>query len=149
MARRVPPNSCPRPGAVRFFETHAGASYRIGENPRHGTKRSARRLAVAECVAERVGAEVAWEPDIEPYDPGDSDYQPEEVYCAVLKSAGGVALDSLCGIADPDRNYRRVVEAELMLGSPNYGAMIQEIENRIQAGRGRPILLGLNGKRGR
>lgn len=147
MARRVPPNSCPRPGAVRFFQENAGASHRIGEDPRHGRKRSARRLAVAECWADRVGAEVSWEPDIEPYDPGDTDYQAEEVYCAVLKSANGGVLESLCGIADPDRNYRRVVEAELAFEA--FYAPVQEIERRIQAGRGRPVLLGLNGRRSR
>jgi hypothetical protein len=35
------------------------------------------------------------------------------VLCCVLKDGDGNVLASLCGITDPDSNYRRVVEAEL------------------------------------
>ncbi len=63
MAKRPPADMCPRPGAVRFFEQNAGGSRRAGESRRMGTRRSARALAVAECVADREGAEVEWSID--------------------------------------------------------------------------------------
>jgi hypothetical protein len=57
---------------------------------------------------------VDWEGDPEGYDSDDS-YEPKEVLGAVLRDEHGHVLASLWGIADPDRNYKRVVEAELTL----------------------------------
>ena len=43
----------------------------------------------------------------------ESGYIPEEVLACILYDEAGNVLDSLWGIGDPDRSYRRVVEAEL------------------------------------
>lgn len=100
---------------VAFFKKNAGTSYRVGQNPEVGRAQSAIRLAKAERGARERGYEVNWEPDPEPYDPGDTDYQPNEVLCAALRAPDGETVASLCSIADPSRVYGRVIEAELAL----------------------------------
>jgi hypothetical protein len=102
---------------ISFFRKHAGYSYRPGKETRaQGRTRAARQLATAERVRVTRGVPVLWEHDREPYDPGDTNYEPGEVFCARIPDASGRgSLASLCGIADPDAAYRRVVEAELAL----------------------------------
>lgn len=90
---------------VDFFKANAG--YIVGEKAQ-----GALALAKAEEAADRLGWTVAWEPDDLPWD-GDDGYEPNEVLCAVLKDARGKVRASLCGIADPDTKYARVIEAEL------------------------------------
>ncbi len=92
--------------AFEFFLKHSG--YVKGRR-----KEGALDLARSEAIAEALGWECEWEADEEPWDPGDTDYEPKEVLGCVLKDADGEVLDSLWGIADPDKNYVRVVEAEL------------------------------------
>lgn len=102
--------------AERFFWLNAGFSY----NPKTQTKAQGRRecaeaLAQAEAYARNLGFEFEWEHDSEPWDAGDTDYVPTEVLnCRIPDPENSrYSLASLCGIADPDANYRRVIEAEL------------------------------------
>lgn len=112
--------------AQRFFAEHAGGV--VGE-------RAAGALALARAEAwldensDRVA--VIWEYDEEPWE-SDDGYQPREVLgCMIVafppgyleglgygrdpRARDGEILASLWGIADPDRNYQRVVAAELAL----------------------------------
>lgn len=108
-AARNPPRE-----AVAFFQKHAGYSYDPKtETEAEGRLRNARSLARAEMAAKSRGWHVEWKHDPEPWDPGDTDYEPKEVLIAVLLDENGQWQGSLGGIADPDRNYARVVEAEL------------------------------------
>lgn len=101
---------------VAFFKKHAGSAHHVGQNPKVGRVQGAVRLAKAERAARERGYNVNWEHDRETWDPGDTDYVPSEVLCASLINPTTLATEaSLCSIADPDRNYRRVVEAELAL----------------------------------
>jgi hypothetical protein len=99
--------------AERFFWTHAGYSYGQGETKASGRRRSAEEMAKAEQDAERMGWTASWEWDDMPWD-GDVP-APHEVLGCVLKNDRGEVLASLWGIGDPDKNYRRVIEAELAL----------------------------------
>ena len=109
-------SAVPTAKAIAFFYKHAGYGYTPGkETPAQGRRRGAKALARAEAEASARGWRVEWEGDPEPWDPGDTDYEPKEVYGAVLRDEEGHVLESLWSIADPDRNYRRVVEAELAL----------------------------------
>lgn len=106
--------------AVRFFRDNAG--YIVGER-----LKGAAALARAEQYARTLGWEVAWEPEDIPYEDclGDHAYwcaderrgkkHAHEVYYAVLRDASGEVRASLGGIIDPDRNFARVIEAELAL----------------------------------
>lgn len=105
----------PHPKAVNFFRRNAGYARRAGETVSEAKKRGAVALARAEAEAAARGWRVEWEGDPEPYDAGDSDYEPREVLGAVLRDLDGHVLASLWGIADPTREYGRVVEAELAL----------------------------------
>jgi hypothetical protein len=92
-----------------FFKEWAG--YVVG---RRG--QGALRLARAEALGKELGLVFEWEFDPEPWD-GDGP-APDEVLCCGCRDVDEdgwplEVLSSLCGIADPDRNYCRVVEAEL------------------------------------
>ena len=103
--------------AAQFFYKHAGWGYTPGkETKAQGQRRGAKLLAEAEAEAARRGWRVKWEDDQLPYEIGDAETEmPSEVLTAVLYDENGNVLASLGGIADPDRNYGRVVEAELAL----------------------------------
>lgn len=90
-------------------------------------------LAKAEQWAEQQGVTFHWQGDDEPWDPGDTDYTPTEVLGCIARSADGEVLASLWGIADPDRNYGRVIEAELASEafSDWQAKMLAEINNQI------------------
>lgn len=115
MAKKRP--ICPRPGAVKFFHEWGGYSKRPGQGTAPAKQGSARRLAMAECHAAQQGIEFEWEWDHDPdlsWMDDEARAEEHEVYCA-RAILDGRTLDSLCGIVDPDRNYRRVIEAELAL----------------------------------
>lgn len=77
--------------------------------------RAAANLARAEKMASDSGWSVAWEEDPEEYQQGEGEVAPRQVLAAILKDSAGNVLNSLSGIADPDKNYARVIEAELAL----------------------------------
>ena len=91
---------------ARFFAEYAG--YIVGQR-----WAGALALAKAEARAQQLGITFRWEGDPEPYDPGDTDYRPEEVLGCVAVGPDGEVLTSLWGIADPNFGYQTVVEAEL------------------------------------
>lgn len=78
-------------------------------------------LARAEKYADDHGWEAVWEDDPEEYELGDAETErPFEVLTCVIKDENGHVLGSLgsigmSGNARQDRDYRRVVEAELAL----------------------------------
>lgn len=94
--------------AFKFF--HANAGYIVGERAK-----GAISLARAEQEASSRGWNYEWKPD----EIGAQEWYcqcgcvPEEVLGCILRDEEGNILASLWGIGDPDRNYRRVVEAEL------------------------------------
>jgi hypothetical protein len=90
---------------IEFFLRHAYP---------HDLK-AATSLARAEKHAENVGWTVRWEPETEAYELGEGEEMPNEVLSASLVDSDGNVLASLGGIADPGRNYSRIVEAELAL----------------------------------
>lgn len=109
------------PADVRFFYDHAGYSW----DPKTETKAQGRRRCAEEYAhAERSRPE-SWsfkwdyDPDIGPTEwldmMGSEQDAPDEVLSCVLVDSRGQHLASLWGIADPDRNYRRVIEAELTM----------------------------------
>jgi hypothetical protein len=93
----------------RFFFANAG--YIVGQRAQ-----GALSLARAEQHATDNDWSAAWEwdecPDLSWLSERELK-QDHEVLCCVLKDGDGNVLASLCGITDPDSNYRRVVEAEL------------------------------------
>jgi hypothetical protein len=103
----------PDPRVVEFFYKHAGYSWNkaAGQSKEAGHRESATALALAEDEARARGWRVTWEHDVDPDMSGIEDAK--EVLSAVLTDENGKVLASLGGIADPDRNYGRVVEAEL------------------------------------
>jgi hypothetical protein len=103
--------------AYDFFYRHAGYGYGPGETPEQGRKKGAAALAKAEQEATARGWTVKWEEDPEGWDSiGDIDPDDvREILSAVLYDEDGKVLESLGGIVNPDRNYSRVVEAELAL----------------------------------
>jgi hypothetical protein len=107
----------PTAKAIAFFYRHAGWGYTPGkETKAQGRKRGAKALARAEAEASARGWRVDWEGDPEEYQMGDAETEhPKEVLGAVMRDEHGHVLASLWGIGDPDRNYSRVVEAELAL----------------------------------
>lgn len=132
------PKLCPVPGAVRFFMQNAGVGYRPDvEKRRHGQRRGAQQLAIAECVMEREGAEVQWTEDQDAWSTDPERYESaKEVLCAQLVRDGRV-VQSLCGIDDPTRAYARVVEAEL--ASEEFAPQIRPIMEQVTARRGQPV----------
>jgi len=104
----------PSKAAIDFFYKHAGYSHDPRkETAEQGRRRGAIALAKAELYSAGRGWRVEWKHDADADRSGIEDA--EEVLGAVLRDGQGKMLDSLWGIADPDRNYRRVVEAELAL----------------------------------
>lgn len=101
-----------------FFYQNAGYSYAKTQTPEQGRIRCAKDLAVAETVAQRLGYEFEWEFD-ECLDlswmSDDERQRGDEILCCRIFDPENPRYSpaSLCGITDPDRNYRRVVEAEL------------------------------------
>lgn len=107
--------------ALRHMYKHAGWSHNplLGETSDQGRFRHAAGLANAEIEARERGWFCEWKDDPLPYDPGDctnddgTPYTPDEVLDCVAYDQDGNVIGSLGGIADPDRDYSRVVEAEL------------------------------------
>jgi hypothetical protein len=104
--------------AVAFFRKHAGYAQHAGESVATAKTRNARALAHAEIEAETHGWKVQWEEDPEEWQ-GEGE-RPFEVLVAVLRNEDGDALASLGGIdmtgnTRTDRDYGRVIEAELAL----------------------------------
>jgi hypothetical protein len=102
-----------------FFYQNTGYSYDPKtETLEEGRLRSARELADAETIGQRLCYVFEWEldecPDLS-WMSDDERQQGHEVLCCRIVDPENqrYSLASLCGIADPDRNYRRVVEAEL------------------------------------
>lgn len=94
--------------AYDFFKEHAG--YVVGRRAEGSLA-----LARAEAIASSLGWSVDWEIDEEEYQLGDEEDEPSEVFVAVLRDEDGESMEVLGGIADPTRQYRRIVEAELAL----------------------------------
>lgn len=102
-----------------FFYQNAGYSYDPKtETLEEGRLRSARELADAETIGQRLGYVFEWELDECPDLSWMSDEEREqdhEVLCCRIPDPESIwhSLASLCGITDPDSRYRRVIEAEL------------------------------------
>lgn len=111
--------------AYDFFRENAGGI--VGHNAE-----CAIALARAEAYARAHDWTYEWEYDDTPWecDCGERDCQPNEVLGCILQDEHGNPLGSLWGIGDPDRHYRRVVEAELALEAY---APIREAAERIEA----------------
>lgn len=105
--------------AEQFFYDHAGFSYDPKtETRKQGRVRCAKELAESESIAARLGYEFEWDWDQDPDLSWMSDEeraQEHEVLCCRIidPTDRKYSLASLCGITDPDTNYRRVIEAEL------------------------------------
>jgi hypothetical protein len=102
-----------------FFYQNAGFSWTTKKETREqGRIRCAVELAQAEQYARNLGWEFEWEFDECPDLSWMSDEEREqehEVLCCRIPDPENTrySLASLCGITDPDSNYRRVIEAEL------------------------------------
>ncbi len=103
-----------RRNAIKFFARNAGFATPPGRMV------GAKMLADAEALASKFGCTWEWEFDPEPWD-GDGVYVPKEVLTCCMYTDGGELLTSLCGIADPDAKYVRVIQAELALEAFTYG----------------------------
>lgn len=114
-----------RDAATQFFFEHAGYSYNPKtETAEQGRQRGAERLAAAERFAAEKSFVFEWNYDEEGCigcDCGNPDCacssgaSHEVLYCLLRESDNGEVLQSLSGICEPSREYRRVVEAELAL----------------------------------
>jgi hypothetical protein len=115
-----------------FFYQNAGYSHNPKtETPEQGRVRCAKGLAEAEAVGQRLGYVFEWEFDQDPDLSWMSDEertQEHEVLCCRIVDPENArhSLAFLCGITDPDRNYSRVIEAEL--ASEAIGELDREIE---------------------
>jgi hypothetical protein len=106
----------------KFFLDHAGYCTPPGRVV------CAKEYAECERLASDLGYTFEWEWDDLPWDPGDmAGPPPKEVLGCVMKDPKGREVESLWGIGDPDRNYRRVVEAEL--ASEHLAPMIRYAES--------------------
>ena len=104
--------------AYRFFKEEAG--YCVGQRAL-----GAYKLAKAEQEAKRLGLVASWRPDDDAdlswMDDSERAQSHDVEYCTLYKPCDcghenhHEAVASLSGIVDADRNYRRVVEAELAL----------------------------------
>jgi hypothetical protein len=111
--------------AEQFFYDNAGYSYDPAtETAEQGRERRARELARAEAYGTiHEGWEVEWADDLcgcIGCDCGDDDCAcstgvPHETLICVVRDTEGNMLASCGGICEPSREYRRVMEAELML----------------------------------
>jgi len=102
-----------------FFYEWAGYSHSPKiETPEQGRLRCARELAEVEAIGHRLGYEFEWEwdecPDLSWMSDEERERDHEVLCCRIVDPENPrYSLASLCGITDPDRNYRRVIEAEL------------------------------------
>lgn len=106
--------------AVAFFQKQMGGAKRPGESWATARRRGAHALAHAETEAARRGWWFDWQED--PY-ASDNEYEGAEDndhFIVTLRDEEGNALDTMGGVAFSkrgssmeDRNYRRVVEAEM------------------------------------
>jgi hypothetical protein len=107
----------------QFFRDNAG--YVVGQRAV-----GAIQLARAERQIDRLNWTIRWEEDPELYDcDGDQCGHYHEVYGCILEDRNGHQLASLWGIADPDGNERRVVEAELAAEAIASGYATQPVRN--------------------
>ena len=109
----------------QFFYDNAGYSYDpASETPEQGREHCARELARAEVYGREQEWEVEWRADsdadesfIESWEPTEQAEWNESEHCAevaILRNSAGEILASCGGIWDVSREYRRVMEAELM-----------------------------------
>jgi hypothetical protein len=102
----------------RFFYEHAGYSYKAPETATQGRIRCAIELAQAEEYALNLNWEFEWDwdecPDLS-WMSEEEQNEDHEVLCARIVNPDDRrhSLASVCGITDPDSNYRRVIEAQL------------------------------------
>lgn len=109
--------------AFAFFYDHAGYSHDPKcETPNQARRRRAQELAQAEARKERLvrkgSIRIEWSLDADPYETDDE--KPDEVLeCRIYEKCRQCrqwrCVSSLGGIGDPSPEYRRVIEAELML----------------------------------
>ncbi len=121
--------------AYQFFRANAGSC--VGYNAV-----GAASLARAEAAAQRMGWQYRWEADELPYEMGDAEtIMPSEVLGCVLTDERGEVLESLWGIGDPDRNYMRLVQAELASEALSSATMATQRHTHIIAeeASGRPF----------
>lgn len=85
------------------------------------------RMARAEDAAQHLDWVYEWEEDIDRdlswMDAAERENE-HEVLCVILRSADGEVLASLGGIVDADRDYRRIIEAELALEADAHEVLI-------------------------
>lgn len=102
-----------------FFYDHAGYCYDSKrETEEQGRIRCAKQLAEAESIAARLNYEYEWDwdecPDLSWMDEEERAKEHEVLCCRIVDPSNRkYSIASLCGITDPDSNYRRVIEAEL------------------------------------
>lgn len=102
-----------------FFYLNAGYSHNPKvEAPEQGRLRCAKELAEAEAIGQRLGYTFEWEfdenPDLSWMSAEEQEQDHKVLCCRIIDPEDSRhSLASLCGITDPDRNYGRVIEAEL------------------------------------
>jgi hypothetical protein len=102
-----------------FFYQNAGYAYDTKtETPEQGHIRCAKDLAEAEAIGQRMGYVFEWEfdqgPDLSWMSDEEREQDHEVLCCRIVDPEDARhSLASLCGITDPDRNYGRIIEAEL------------------------------------
>lgn len=100
-----------RARAFLFFYEHAGYNYQpAAETETQGRARCAADLAIAEDWAADEDCREEWVPD---EDGGYHDEEPAEEYWGCVVTHPDGESESLWGIGDPSREYRRVVGAEM------------------------------------
>lgn len=121
----------PSSAAEKFFYEHGGYSYDPKkETKEQGHRSTARAMAKAEEIAERLEWQFTWEEDPEPYEMGDAETEmPAEVLTCLLRDENGNVIASLGGIGmsgnhRQDKEYGRVVEAELALEAAHEKGLI-------------------------
>ena len=112
----------PKQAAYYFFLKHAGYSYDPKtQTPKQGRSACVRKLAKAERDARALGYTFSWQDDwqvgnhFEEYGEAYADGGPDTCESCVMYDEAGNVLQSLGCIDNADRNYRRVIEAELAL----------------------------------
>jgi hypothetical protein len=102
-----------------FFYENAGYSYDPKtQTPEQGRIACAKALAEAEAVGKRLEYSFEWDwdecPDLSFMSDEEREQEHEVLCCRIVDpETARYSLASLCGIVDPDHNYRRVIEAEL------------------------------------
>lgn len=101
-----------------FFYQNAGYSYAKTETPQQGRIRCAKALAESEAIGKRLEYVFEWDwdecPDLSWMSEEEREQEHEVLCCRIVDPENPrYSLASLCGITDPDHNYRRVIEAEL------------------------------------